>query len=206
MDVIGLEGAAVAWTLMVYLDGDNNLDGWTVNVFNMLEYAADNENVNIVVLRDRSKSILHDSKSYYYEVQHDTNLNSLADYTDNVNRWGKNELNLGDSNTLSDFITWSRGRYPASYYGLVLNDPGTGLRGGMIDETDKHSSGSDEWLSLSKMRDALDRVAKNDKIDVLFVWACLMGMIEDAYQFRALHRVLRGEREHLVRKQGRHAL
>ena len=168
--------APVRWTLMVYLDADNNLDdvGW-IN-FNDLESAADNGNVNILVVWDRINT-----ESAYYEVQYDTDPDQAVNYTENVNAWLKGELNMGDPETLIDFVNWARSKYPAQHYALVLDDHGGGLAGAMQDETD----GSD-IITVSQLGAALSAVTitGTNKIDVLYMFACLMGMIEDAYQFR----------------------
>ncbi|MCP4541020.1 MAG: hypothetical protein GY832_28120 [Chloroflexi bacterium] len=168
------------WALMFYMDGDNNLDDNYVAAFNQLESAADNSNANIIVAWDR----FADGNSAYYEVQHDTDLaetNPAADYTDDVNRWPQNELGMNESATLSDFIQWARTHYPAQHYALIISNHGTGLGGLAIDA----GSGSD-WLTVTEWSTALATATSDgtDKIDVVFADACLMAMIEDAFQIR----------------------
>ena len=168
------------WVVMFYLDGDNDLDSNYVAAFNQLESAADNPNVSIVVAWDRSTN----GNSAYYEVQHDTDLgetNPAADYVDNVNRWPQNELRMNDPATLSDFVQWARTTYPAQYYALIISNHGTGL-GGLA--TDAGSGG--DWLTVREWSTALATATSGgaDKIDVVFADACLMAMIEDAYQIR----------------------
>jgi len=168
------------WTLMFYIDGDNNLDIDYVGVFNQLESAADNSNVNILVAWDRSDN----GNSAYYEVQHDTNLDETdpaANYTDNVNKWPKGELSMNDPTTLTSFIQWARTIYPAQYYALIISNHGTGLNGTARDDT----SGSD-WITVRELGEALAAATSNgaDKIDLVFADSCLMAMLEDAYQIR----------------------
>lgn len=150
---------------------------YTLPVLNQLEAVANNPNVQIVALLDRYGN----NNSAYYKVQYDANLNSLANYTPNVNYWTKDELNMGNSQTLIDFVTWARTNYPAQHYALILHDHGSGLGGGMWDDT---SSG--DHLTVSEIGTALASATNNgtNEIDVLYMDACLMGMIEDAYQVR----------------------
>ncbi|MCC7359929.1 MAG: SBBP repeat-containing protein [Anaerolineales bacterium] len=165
------------WTLMFYLDGDNNLDETYPPIFNQLEAAADNPNVNIVVVWDRAGN----DNSTYYHVQYDTNLNNLATYTDSVNRWPQVELNMGDPGTVSNLAIWAQSEFPAEHYALILSDHGSGLVGAMQDDT----NGGD-ILTLPELGTALS-VATNSgasKIDVLYLDVCSMAMIEDAYQVR----------------------
>jgi len=166
------------WTLMFYLDGDNNLGSvYTLSVFNQLEAAANNPNVRIVALLDRSGT----NDSAYYEVQPDTNLARLATYTATVNYWPQGERNMGAVSTLASFVDWARTHYPAQYYALILSNHGSGLGGAMWDDT---SSG--DYLTVAEIGTALASatLTGTNKIDVLYMDACLMAMIGDAYQVR----------------------
>ena len=167
-----------AWTLMFYLDADNNLDNTYPPIFNQLETAASNPNVQVLVVWDR----LGRDNSAYYKVQYDTNLRDLANYTVGVNYWPKGELNMGDPATVVDFVNWARTNYPAQHYALILSNHGSGLGGGMVDST---SSG--DKLTVNEIGIALAFTTNNgtNKIDTLYLDACLMAMIEDAYQLRS---------------------
>lgn len=167
-----------AWTYMVYLAGDNNLDtDYARRVFWRLERADRNPNVQVVVLRD---SGANPDKAGYYKTLYPFG-NELPTYTVNENFWPKTAVNMGSPQTLIDFINWARTNYPAEHYALIMSDHGTGLGGAMVDE----SSGND-WLTIPELGQALRTATNNgaDKIDVLYMNACLMAMIEDAYQMR----------------------
>jgi len=164
------------WTVMEYLDGDNNLDLDYAAIFNQIEAVADNPNVKVLALWDR----IGDGGSAYYDVQFDTVLTRPAAYTASVNYWPQGELDMGDPQTLVDFVDWARSKYPAQHYALVLKNHGTGLGGAMLDET------SNDILHVPEISSALAAVTLSgtQKIDVLYIDACLMAMIEDAYQVR----------------------
>ncbi len=172
-----LEGEENNWTLMFYLDGDNNLDRSYTPIVNQLEEAASNFNANTVAVWDRFGT----NNSAYYLIQPNSDLSNLANYQDGVNQWSKGELNMGAEQTLIDFVNWAKENYPAEHYALILSDHGSGLGGGMWDETD-----NDNHLTVKQMGEALNTITSNgeNKIDVLYLDACLMGMLEDAYQFR----------------------
>lgn len=163
------------WTLMFYLDGDNNLASTYPPILNRLEAAADNPNVNVVVLWDGPGN----GDSAYYHVQYDTDLNNLAQYTENLNYWPQGEVDMGSSDTLISFANWARDTFPSQHDALILDDHGSGLGGAMTDDTNNGS-----WMNVQEIGLALDQIALNGKIDVLYMAACLMGMIEDAYQVR----------------------
>jgi len=173
---VDFTGEFANWTLMYYLAGDDPSLNDSYNVIlNQLERAAGNNSVNIVVIWDT----LGSAGTRYYHVQPDTNLNSLANYIESQNTWDMGELNMGDPSTLVNFVNWAKQNYPANYYSLILDDHGNGLGGAMSDST------SDDILSLNEISNALENVTSGwQKIDVLVMNACLMGMLEDAYQFR----------------------
>ena len=96
---------------------------------------------------------------------------------------------MGDPQTLSNFVTWAKDNYPADHYALILSDHGHGLGGGMVDDNSFGLcwNGSElvDCLSIKDMDTALKTITSNGigKIDILYMDACLMGMLEDAYQF-----------------------
>jgi probable HAF family extracellular repeat protein len=165
-----------AWTLMFYLAGDNDLAHTYPPIFNQLEGAANNPDVNVIVLWDGPQV----GDSAYYHVQYDTNYGELADYVEGETMWSQGEVDMGFPTTLSDFAIWAMNEFPARHYALILDDHGSGLGGGLADD----SAGG--WMNLPEMKLALATIHEQteEKIDVLYMAMCLMGMIEDAYQFR----------------------
>ena len=163
---------------MVYLDGDNNLDPYYLNVFNQLKSAAGNPAVNVVAVWDRFDPNI---ATYYYEIQSNTDMSKIATYTQGVNRWYQGELNMASPTTLSDFIQWARSNYPAQHYALFISDHGTGLKGIAQD-----FSNGNQYLNIDELGTALSTATSNgnDKIDIVFADACLMAMIEVGYQIR----------------------
>jgi Clostripain family/Carboxypeptidase regulatory-like domain len=173
---IQFTGSPGPWTLLFYLDGDNNLDGTYPPILNRLQAAADNPNVRVIVLWDRQDS----HGSAYFELMPSSG-GFVPSYVEGVNYLSKTELNMGDPQTLTDFVNWARQNYPSTYTGLILSDHGSGLGGGMWDETD-----SDDHLTVAEMRDSLSTITNNGStpLHLLYLDACLMGMMEDAYEFR----------------------
>lgn len=160
---------------MFYLDGDNDLDNTYPLIFNQLESAADNPNANVIVFWDNTGP----DDTTYYEVQYDADPNNFAGYSEGVNAWGQGELDSGDPTTLSDFAVWAMNNYSSTHYALFLSNHGTGLTGGLFDDT----SGS--YMNLPEMKLALDTIYQQTghKINVLHMDMCLMGMIEDSTSF-----------------------
>jgi hypothetical protein len=119
----GAPSAAKPWTVMVYLDGDNNLEDYVVkDIETELSALGSNANVNVVVLADRgpgydtSRGDWKTTKVFY------CTQGMLADAASAVADWG--ERNMGDPQTLKDFVSWTKANYPASNYLLAFWDHG----------------------------------------------------------------------------------
>jgi len=164
-------GGGAPWTFMLYLDGDNDLYPYLDRAIRNLEAQPANPNVNVVVLWDADRN----NDSWRFLVQPGGN------YTLGVNKWYMGELNVGDPQTLADFITWTREHYPANHYYLSIADHGRGTTGVAWDYTNNR-----DYLSTAELRTALNTATNSGqwKIDVLHYDACLMAMLEDAYQVK----------------------
>ena len=114
---------AKAWTVMVYIDGDNNLEDYVVkDIETELSALGSNAGVNVVAIADRgpgydtSRGDWRTTKVYY------CTQGMLADAASAVADWG--ERNMGDPQTLKDFVTWTKTNYPATNYLLAFWDHG----------------------------------------------------------------------------------
>ncbi|HVU11681.1 MAG TPA: clostripain-related cysteine peptidase [Phototrophicaceae bacterium] len=104
------------------------------------------------------------------------------------------ELDMGDPQTLADFVIWAVQNYPAKHYALTISTHGGGWLGNGPDETNH-----DDMLTLPDLTSALQQIqAKTglDQLDLIGFDACLMGQLE---VYRALvpyaHYVLASEEE-----------
>ncbi|MHA1231247.1 MAG: clostripain-related cysteine peptidase [Candidatus Helarchaeota archaeon] len=170
--------ATYKWTYIGYFCADNNLDEYGVEDINELEEGMDNSaNVSVIAIIDR-----YNSGAKTYRVQHDTSsiINSPVIYPSGI----LNEPNMGDDSTLEAFLTWVLQNYPAEHYILDLWDHGGGWFGICFDDT----SGQD-GLSLAELRNAIQGALSatgEDKIDIITMDACLMGMLECSYYLEGL--------------------
>ncbi len=164
------------WTVMVYAAADNNLDRYIHQDISSLELAAHNTCVNLVLLWDGAAA----NDSAYYKLRFDPHMSTWAAYTQGVDKWSQGEINMGDPANLIAFVQWAKANYPAPNYALVIRDHGDGLGG--MQEDDRSS----DHLTIPELDQALDTITSSgaDPLDLVFMDACLMGMLEDAYQFR----------------------
>lgn len=163
------------WTLMYYLDGDNDFDDQMFIVMDYLERGlATTTQVNVLAIVDR-KNV---TGTHYYWVKPENS----SPYVPGIDVWSKGELNMGNGDTVAAFLAWSMDNFPAENYGLVMYDHGSGLGGAMTDETNSFLGLPDKLL-LKELKNALSSVTSSrGKIDVLVMQACVMGMIEVGYQ------------------------
>lgn len=158
------------WLFMLYLDGEDvRLYSWMWRALHNLEAMALNPGVTVVALLDSPGY----RGTWRYQIQ------PGGQYTDGINRWAMGELNMGDPQTLQDFITWARDTYIATHTYLAVADHGRGTTGIAWD-------GEDDFITVAELRTAL-RMATGDGIaplDIVHYDACLMAMLEDAYQIR----------------------
>jgi len=104
------------WTVMVYLAGDNDLDGAGVADLAEMKTVGSTRDVSVVAQFDRAGSKRLTNR---YFLRKGT---TLAE--DVVTALG--ETNTGDPGVLRDFVTWAARDHPAAHYMLVIWNHGAG--------------------------------------------------------------------------------
>lgn len=168
--------AMAEWTVIVYSDADDEVleDSMWFDV-NEMEMVGSTPQVNIIVQIDRNTAAFTGDGDWTSTrrlyVMQDSNLNAILSPV--IQDLG--EVDMGDPQTLADFVTWSIQNYPATKYALVMSDHGGGWTGGFSDGS------SNSKLSIPEIADALDQVRTNtglDRFELFGFDACLMGQIE----------------------------
>ena len=159
------------WTFMVYMDGDNNLEPHWAQDLNRMEKVGSTADVSIVVLFDRYST---NEASLYYVTKESPPTDTIVSLQ--IGNWG--QVNMGDPETLRRFITWTAKNYEASHYVLVLQNHGGGFTGLCWDD---HAGG--DCLTMEELKKALSDAGVYS--DVIVFYACLMQMVEVAYQIRS---------------------
>ncbi|MBN1382192.1 MAG: hypothetical protein JXA41_10990 [Deltaproteobacteria bacterium] len=108
-------GGTAKWTVMVYIAGDNNLDGAALGDIREMAQAGSTKDVNILVQLDREA----DRKTRRFLITKGGGYDR-----DCIETFG--ETNSGDPKVLEDFLAWSVERYPAARYFLILWNHGGG--------------------------------------------------------------------------------
>ena len=86
------------------------------------------------------------------------------------------QLNMGEAQTLTDFLSWGQKNYSADRNMLILWDHGGGsVKGVCFDENYSFDS-----LTLTELHTALENTKLKTKFDIIGFDACLMASIETA--------------------------
>jgi hypothetical protein len=206
--------AQAQWTFMVYLDGDNDLEKFAIDNFLDMAKVGSDANINIVVQFDRWQNNPDKDTRYegwttckrflVTQGMEPVEAQQLADL---------GEVDMGNPATLTDFINWATTNYPAANYALVLWDHGSGWDPGtkkLLQALKKATTQTEKkkllkelqaarrarpavkWvcedashgtmLSLADVKDAINNAGT--KVQLVGFDACLMGMVEMAYEIK----------------------
>lgn len=136
--LVGVAHAAAPqakWTVMVYMSGDNNLEDYIVKDLELeLGAVGSDANVQIVALADRGPGYDTSRGDWQTTKLYHVTQGMTADAASAVADWG--ERNMGDKQTLMDFVTWSKTNYPADHYALFFWGHGWSWHPGWVMEDD----------------------------------------------------------------------
>ena len=158
------------WTVMVYISGDNDLERAVVRDIE-LELAATGStaDVQVVALADRGPGYDKRRGDWQGTLLFHVTEGMVADADHAVADWG--ERNMGDPQTLLDFVTWTKANYPAERYALYFWGHGWSWHPGWVmeDVTDN------DTLDMDEMNEVLPSL---EFIDFVGYDGCNMAAIE----------------------------
>lgn len=179
------------WLVMLYMDAtDRVLDQDIFTDMNEAERTGSTDRVRIVAQIDRYRNA-QTSREWLsakrFNITRDPDLKTvrsqqLADL---------GQVNMADSRTLVDFVTWAIKSYPSDKYVLIMSDHGLGWPGGWSDPAVAASAGSNRSVPLASsignimylndIDQALGTIRSQtgvDKFELIGMDACLMSQIE----------------------------
>ena len=167
------KGEYDGWTIFVYLCGADleEKKGNATGDIDEMFLSKDSDSVRFIVQTGGAKEWHNDyvdaTKTQRFLVQHSEI--KLVDEKDKLD-------DMGDSDTLKDFVSWGLENYGAEHNAFILWDHGCGsINGVCIDNVyDKNT------LSLRDIDDALSAALGEKKVDFIGFDACLMSTMEMA--------------------------
>lgn len=201
-DVIDPAGS---WTVLVYLNADNDLEPYGILNMNQMEQIGSSDKVKIVVQMDRSPMYNSSNGDWKgcrrYYVTKDTTDPEIS-VSGNINSTlleNMGDVDMGDPNTLRNFIKWGQENYPADHYCLVIWNHGSGWRSATsnaiktIPRNISFDDTSGTSIKTIDMPYALE--GSPQPIDLVAMDASLMQMLEIAYEVRDNAPLLVGSEE-----------
>ncbi len=177
------------WTIMVFLNGDNDLESYVMHDLNELEMAGSGDGVNIVVQADRAEGYATNGGDWtearrYYISQDDEEKRVNSEIVEELG-----EVDMGDPAVLSEFLLWAWEGWPAEHVVVVIWNHGEGWMlhdGPMPPGTSwDDSSGNDMSIAEGELQEGLQPlVDERGPIDVLAFDACNMAAWEVGHAFK----------------------
>ncbi|MBO5388973.1 MAG: hypothetical protein J6A59_12765 [Lachnospiraceae bacterium] len=169
--IVAKEGTKTIMMYVVGSDLESEHDCATSDITEVINSGFDEENINYIIYTGGTKDwedpdISDDHNSIFKVENGDLTLLKQED-----------KKNMGNSDTLSDFINYAYENYPADMYGLILwNHGGGSFNGYGYDEV------TNDCLSLMEIDNALADTpfSGDNKLDFIGFDACLMATIEVA--------------------------
>lgn len=176
-----------AWTLLVFLNGDNDLEAWAIEDLEEMEQVGSTDDVNVVIQVDRSTGFFQGEddwdggRRWRVEAHPDAGLGSPV--LDDLGA-----VDSGDPDAVVDFAAWALARWPADRVGLVLWDHGDGWSFTGEDAATKsisydYGSGTDISVAKGEYAELLAGVTAltGRPLDLLGMDACTMMSWEIAW-------------------------
>ena len=190
----GVGEAQFKWTLIIYLNADNDLEPFGIQDVNEMEMLPDSDDVAIVVLMDRIRRFDASNNDWTdtrrFRIRHDNDTQTMTSARSPAEGGSAEvlgELDTGNATTLHDFVNWAQTNYPAEHYLVDLWNHGAGWRhrnraengpmgrGVLFDDT------QNTFVSTPELDGALNTLVKPDLVTFD---SSLMQMMEVVYQIR----------------------
>jgi hypothetical protein len=159
---------------MFYETADtSDIEAGMMRDINEMEFAGSTPQVNLVAQVDRSNADPSWTDARRFLLQKD---NDPQNVTSPVLQ-SLGEVDMGDPNTLVDFVEWAIANFPADHYALILSDHGGGWTGEGWDLT----SGMDQ-LTMPELDQAFSQITSDEGgiFDLIGFDACLMAQLDVA--------------------------
>lgn len=173
------------WTVLIYANGNNELEPEITKAIENLKMEHINDNFNIVIQLARANEELVQKLRGPIYINQKERWSGVRRYL--INNHGIYEVevlenvNMADSQTLYSFLLWGINNYPSDYIMIVLSGHGAGFIGAMTDFTKERPY----LMSLDSLVNVFYNLYKTTKkkVEVLLLDSCYMNLIEVWHEF-----------------------
>jgi hypothetical protein len=166
-------------TVLIYMAADNNLHDFSVDDLNEMKKGSKalNTNQNLIVYVDQSSK----EKPYFARIKDGKFIDSTS----------VNETSSSDPAVLEEALRYTREKYPALSYGLVLWGHADGwlIKKDSIVYAKSRAYGIDNgfaatWMNIPSMARAIKNGMNGEKLTFIHGDCCNFGSVEVAYELR----------------------
>jgi len=175
---------ASGWTIMVFVNGKNNLEPFALSDMNEMEKIGSSNGMNIVVELGRMASYSQGDGGWKgvrrYLVQKDNDTNKITSPI--VEQYA--DADMGDYKHLIDFAKWAKAKYPAKNYMLIVWNHGAGWIksiGAGPNRGISYDDGTNNHITTPQLGQALSAMGG---VTVYGSDACLMQMASVDYEIK----------------------
>lgn len=180
------------WTVLVYLNADNDLYRFGYLNMAQMEAVGSTNNMNVVVQFDPEPAGMPTTRYYVTKNPNPVNGKITSQVLETMP-----ETDMGSAKTLTEFLAWGVKAYPAKKYAVIIWNHGNGWKGVSYDDNPTSN------LSMPELRSGLEnmnsliaqqRRVRNTgaQIDLLNFDACIMSTLEVAYELKDTAKVMVG--------------
>jgi len=202
----GVDEGVAEWTIVTYIQADNNLDYFAYHNINDMQTVSIPDNVNVLVQWDQPDN----DRTWRYKI---VEGGRIEDASLTI------EMGINPKQELIDMAQWTKDKYPAKHYAIILWNHGAGvidyksqkLGAGMsLSMASRLKQVTMPWLEIPGLKVPKGRGILYDdtqgtfmnnqdlaeafatisnqvygkKVDIVGMDACLMAMLEVGYQIR----------------------
>jgi len=164
----------VDYTILVYVVGSDLESRYKLATADFKEMVQGNpsDSVNVIIESGGAKAKPDGERTIDFTTV--KRLKITGDGVKELSDLGKK--NMGESDTLSDFLVWGTTSYPAEKYVLILWNHGNGINGYGLDEIYR------DHLNLDELEEAFSTAKKRNDVhyELIGFDACLMATLEVA--------------------------
>ncbi|AAO35074.1 clostripain-related cysteine peptidase [Clostridium tetani] len=172
------------WTLLIYSNGNNEIEPEIYNNFSTLTHLKDINNINVVTEIGRAKSslvsLINPSKLLYQNQSWNGVRRYALKGSENILVADRAIANMAHPLNLYDFIKWGMENFPAENYALLISGHGLSYIGGITDLT----LGNFYTMGIPEMCKVMNLIGEDLKehIDILILDMCNMNLTEIIYE------------------------
>lgn len=168
------------WTILIYANGNNELEPEVYKSFLDLQKEPINDNINTIVQLGRAPKDLVGCLRQNFCFGYDQEWHGVHRYKINNRKVEKIEdlgnINMADPQTFFDFVTWGIKQYPSSKIMVIISGHGAGFVGLMTDYTHEYPY----IMDMNGLVSSLYKIKYETRqsIDCMVLDACYMNMVE----------------------------